>query len=323
MTVANLFTSPHLTSVVVDSGGLTVTTGGLSVAAGATTLQAMTAAAGTFSGLVTAQSGLTSAAGATPVIANWQGGAGLLGVIAVQRSGANKFFVGLDASDNFALLNAAGGASNLTITDTGAVTIRSTLAVTSDFAVNTNKFTVAASTGNTVVAGTLAVTGSITGTLGTAAQANITSVGTLSSLAVTGDITVNTNKLVVTGSSGALASAASVQGITGLLTGVGSTGTGGLFDKNQVAMTGSAVAISSVAQGSAAALAVVRGTDGTNAFTDIVHYGGNVANPPLSQLTLTGSPTARTYTSASGVLRLSMSSAYTVACCDHRGITLN
>lgn len=42
---------------------------------------------------------------------------------------------------------------------TGAVTLSSTLAVTGDFAVATNKFTVAAASGNTVVAGTLSVTG--------------------------------------------------------------------------------------------------------------------------------------------------------------------
>lgn len=42
---------------------------------------------------------------------------------------------------------------------TGAATLGSTLGVTGDLAVNTNKFTVAASSGNTVVAGTLTVTG--------------------------------------------------------------------------------------------------------------------------------------------------------------------
>jgi hypothetical protein len=44
----------------------------------------------------------------------------------------------------------------------GAVTLGSTLAVTGDVAVNTNKFTVTASSGNTLVAGTLNVTGKTT-----------------------------------------------------------------------------------------------------------------------------------------------------------------
>jgi hypothetical protein len=42
---------------------------------------------------------------------------------------------------------------------TGAVSLASTLAVAGDLSVNTNKFTVAAASGNTAIAGTLAVTG--------------------------------------------------------------------------------------------------------------------------------------------------------------------
>jgi len=41
-------------------------------------------------------------------------------------------------------------------------TFSSTLGVTGNFSVNTNKFTVTATSGNTVVAGTLAVTGAVT-----------------------------------------------------------------------------------------------------------------------------------------------------------------
>lgn len=46
-----------------------------------------------------------------------------------------------------------------TLAVTGAATLSSTLGVTGNVAVNTDKFTVAASNGNTAVAGTLAVTG--------------------------------------------------------------------------------------------------------------------------------------------------------------------
>lgn len=49
-----------------------------------------------------------------------------------------------------------------TLNVTGATTLASTLAVTGNVAVNTDKFTVAASSGNTLVAGTLAVTGAAT-----------------------------------------------------------------------------------------------------------------------------------------------------------------
>ena len=54
--------------------------------------------------------------------------------------------------------------------------------------------------GSTAAAGsftTLGASGAITGTLGTAAQTNITSVGTLSALTVSGDLTVDTNSLKV------------------------------------------------------------------------------------------------------------------------------
>jgi hypothetical protein len=53
------------------------------------------------------------------------------------------------------------------------------------------------STAGASVTGTLSVSGGITGTLSTAAQTNITSVGTLSSLAVSGNLTVDTNTLFV------------------------------------------------------------------------------------------------------------------------------
>ena len=53
-----------------------------------------------------------------------------------------------------------------TLDVTGAVTMASTLGVTGNVAVNTNKFTVAGSDGDTAIAGTLAVTGATTATGG-------------------------------------------------------------------------------------------------------------------------------------------------------------
>lgn len=118
----------------------------------------------------------------------------------------------------------AGTARNLSIKNKTGVTTYFTFGQTSldivgalNLTINTNKFTVAGASGNTIVAGTLGVTGltsvvnltatgtitltgaTITGsptwsnnqaiTLSTAAQPNVTSVGTLISLAVTGAIT--------------------------------------------------------------------------------------------------------------------------------------
>jgi len=82
---------------------------------------------------------------------------------------------------------------------TGAATLSSTLGVAGDFAVNTNKFTVAATSGNTSVGGTLSVTG------------NSTLAGTL---AVTNDLSVNTNKFNVAASTGNT-SIAGTLGVTG------------------------------------------------------------------------------------------------------------
>ena len=85
---------------------------------------------------------------------------------------------------------------------TGATTLSSTLGVAGDFAVNTNKFTVAATSGNTSVGGTLSVTG------------NSTLAGTL---AVTNDLSVNTNKFNVAASTGNT-SIAGTLGVTGAAT---------------------------------------------------------------------------------------------------------
>jgi hypothetical protein len=71
--------------------------------------------------------------------------------------------------------------------------LSSTANVVGDFSVNTNKFTVAASSGNTAVAGTFSVTGTSSHT------GNSTFGGTVG---ITGDLSVNTNKFTVTAASG-------------------------------------------------------------------------------------------------------------------------
>ena len=105
---------------------------------------------------------------------------------------------------------------------TGAQTNSSTLAVAGDFAVNTNKFTVAATSGNTTVAGTLGVTGNttITGTL----AAGATSV--TGSLSATGDLAINTNKFNVASATGntLVAGTLGVTGATTLSSTLGVTG---------------------------------------------------------------------------------------------------
>lgn len=85
--------------------------------------------------------------------------------------------------------------------------VTGTLSSTGNFAVATNKFTVAASSGNTVVAGTLGVTGAAS---------------------FTADVAVNTNKFTVAAASGNTATAGSVlsssaSGGIGYSTGAGAT----------------------------------------------------------------------------------------------------
>jgi hypothetical protein len=115
-------------------------------------------------------------------------------------------------------LSSLGVTGNATIGGTlgvtGVVTLSSTLGVAGDFAVNTNKFTVSATSGNTSVAGTLGVTGNSTlgGTLA------VTGATTLSStLAVTNDLSVNTNKFNVQASTGNTTLAGTL-GVTGAAT---------------------------------------------------------------------------------------------------------
>ncbi len=81
----------------------------------------------------------------------------------------------------------------LSVNGANATTLGGTLDVAGDVAVNTNKFTIAAGTGNTVIAGTLGVTGNTAlSTLGTSGLA------TLNSLAVTNNATIG-GTLGVTG----------------------------------------------------------------------------------------------------------------------------
>lgn len=103
------------------------------------------------------------------------------------------------------------------------------------FVVNTDKFTVAAASGNTAVAGTLTVTGAAAFNGGIACDTNkftvadtSGNVATAGTLACTGDFAVNTNKLTVTAASGNVASAgsilsASATGGVGYATGAGGT----------------------------------------------------------------------------------------------------
>ena len=149
---------------------------------------------------------------------------------------AQTITLGSTVLTNGSTTTGLAGLSSLGVT--GNTTLGGTLALTSDFTVNTNKFVVTATSGNTSVGGTLGVTGATTlsSTLGVTGAATlsstlgVTGAVTLSStLAVTGNTTlsgtlgvannlaVNTNKFVVTASSGDT-SVGGTLGVTGAAT---------------------------------------------------------------------------------------------------------
>lgn len=112
---------------------------------------------------------------------------------------------------------------------TSSLSLSSTLSVTGDVAVNTNKFNVTAASGNTAIAGTANVVGNFSIATNkfnvTAASGNTTVAGTLG---VTGDVAVNTNKFTVTASSGNTLVAGTLA-VTGASTFTGAvTHTGGI-----------------------------------------------------------------------------------------------
>lgn len=97
------------------TGGVTITTGGLTVSAGTLTVSA----AGNVSSIVSASTVL--------LLDNTLAAASFRINIDGRRGGTTRWGIGSDASDQFAVTNAALNAANLTITDAGAVTIRSAL----------------------------------------------------------------------------------------------------------------------------------------------------------------------------------------------------
>lgn len=160
--------------------------------------------------------------------------------------GSSTLTLGTTTS-SLAGLSSLGVTGNATVGGTLAVTgntsLSGTLGVASDFAVNTNKFTVAAASGNTTVAGTLGVSGntSLSGTLA------VTGAVTLSStLAVTNDLSVNTNKFTVSSATGNtnVAGTLAVTGATTLSSTLGVTGNttvGGTLGVTGVATFGSVI----------------------------------------------------------------------------------
>lgn len=124
---------------------------------------------------------------------------------------------------------------------------------TGDFSVATNKLTVASASGNTVIAGTLGVTGATNlSSLSTSGAAiiggalNVTGATTLTgnlavpgNLAITGNFAVNTNKFTVAASSGDTVIAGTL-GVTGAVTAIGNLSTSGILGGSSLSINGNA-----------------------------------------------------------------------------------
>ncbi len=169
-----------LTGTLSLPGALTVVAGGANITGG------LTVASGNFS-----TTGTTTFNG---VAYSWPG-----------TSGSNGQFLQTDGSGGLAWAAVTAGVSSVTGTTnqvaasptTGAVivslpssgTLPGTWHGATGFTVDTGGLTIAAG-GLTVTAGGANITGGITGTLNTAAQPNVTSVGTLTSITTSGNISL-------------------------------------------------------------------------------------------------------------------------------------
>lgn len=128
-------------AIVGRSGALTIRAG--TGTSNTLTLQTTTAAgtvknalvlgadsSATFLGLVTAGSTVTSSGTMLPFAADNTNSAGFNGILRARRGGANTYWLGYNASDQGAILNAAADASNLTWTDAGAFAFRAGVTAT-------------------------------------------------------------------------------------------------------------------------------------------------------------------------------------------------
>lgn len=180
--------------------------------------------------------------------------------------------------------------SSPTLTGT-TLSLSSTLAATGNFSINTNKFNVTASSGNTTVAGTLGVTGAVS------ASSTVDSAGNFS---------VATNKFNVTAGSGNT-TVAGTLGVTGATTFTGGVATSSGANSNFMAWKPSSLTSGTSTQASATHVYVTQvfipynatltgvyvnngATVGTNKYVAILYSssGAVLANSTTAGITTSG-----------------------------------
>lgn len=188
-----------------------------------------------------------------------------------------------DIATNKFTVNASSGntaiAGTLAVTDastfTGAVTASSNMDVTGnvgidgDFDINTNKFTVASTTGNTAIAGTLDVTGDVT-----VINIDATTLDVSGAVGLDGNLDVGTDKFTVDSTNGNTAVAGTLD-VTGNQTNTGDLTVDGDFTVNGNTTIGNA-ATDTVAITADVASNIVPDADGTRNLGDTSNYWANV-----------------------------------------------
>ena len=123
-------------------------------------------------------------------------GASTLNSLSVTNAATIGTTLGVTGTSTLAAVVATTGsfttlAASSTLAVTGATTLSSTLGVAGDVAVNTNKFNIVAASGNTTIAGTLAVTSSISGS-------SVSATGVVSGSTLTSTVASGTAPLTIT-----------------------------------------------------------------------------------------------------------------------------
>jgi hypothetical protein len=223
-----------VTKFLVDTAtGNTSISGTLS--AGASTLSSATISNNASVG------GTLTVTGNTTLNGTLAAGASTLASASVTGNATVGGTFGVTGTSTFANTNAVNG------------TYSGTLDVSGNFAVNTNKFTVTAASGNTSVAGTLGVTGAtnlsntlgVTGATTLGSTLGVTGAASFSSTAnVDGNFSVATNKFTVAATSGNTAIAGTL-GVTGATTLAALSATSGNFSTT-LDVTGAATFSSTV-----------------------------------------------------------------------------
>ena len=108
----------------LSSGSIASGFGNINNAANTITTGGLTATSGTFTGQV------ASGVAGIPFNGNNTSAASILGLLQGRRGSTTRWFIGFNASDEFALLNAAGDTANLAVTDVGALTVRAGITAT-------------------------------------------------------------------------------------------------------------------------------------------------------------------------------------------------